>query len=291
MNTQRHLSTAALVALLAGAAVAQPPTPTDPWVGQWEGTASLPDGESPRVVLRIVPNDDGYAGTVSGFTEGTQVRVTRMSVEGTKLEAEATVETDLGTMSVSYELSRADRLLTGVQRYAFGPHTTESPVELRKTLRSDVPQPQVEQRLDYFLGDWELAYTGGEFPPLSVGTRTARLSLTQVDDAPFLWGRVTGDLFGEPYEESWVIGYDARSNVLLFEERLSNGTELLSLGNWQSPIAISFVTSPVPWEGRQYQLRRAITVTSENAFTVTEEFSVDGGPFRRLGNGHFTRVQ
>jgi hypothetical protein len=63
----------------------------------------------------------------------------------------------------------------------------------------------------------------------------------------------------------------------------------VSLGNWRSPIAISFLTSPMPANGKTYQLRRLLSVTSESAFEVTEEFSVDGGPFRRLGNAHYTK--
>jgi len=39
-----------------------------------------------------------------------------------------------------------------------------------------------------------------------------------------------------------------------------------------------------------YQLRRVISVMSPTAFDVTEEFSVDGGPFKRLGNGHYTKL-
>lgn len=78
--------------------------------------------------------------------------------------------------------------------------------------------------------------------------------------------------------------------MLVFHERHADGTELVSVGNWRSPIGISFVTSPVPAGGKLYQLRRFINVTSPVAFEVTEEFSIDGGPFRRLGNAHFTKT-
>jgi hypothetical protein len=43
--------------------------------------------------------------------------------------------------------------------------------------------------------------------------------------------------------------------------------------------------------GKTYQLRRFVSVTSAVAFEVTEEFSVDGGPFKRLGNAHYTKTQ
>jgi hypothetical protein len=64
---------------------------------------------------------------------------------------------------------------------------------------------------------------------------------------------------------------------------------LASLANWSSPIAIVFTTAPVQADGKTYQLRRFISVHSATAFDVSEEFSVDGGPFKRLGNGHYTK--
>jgi hypothetical protein len=73
------------------------------------------------------------------------------------------------------------------------------------------------------------------------------------------------------------------------QERHADGIELISVGNWRSPIGISFVASPVPAAGKLYQLRRFIHITSPAAFEVTEEFSIDGGPYRRLGGATFTK--
>jgi hypothetical protein len=72
-------------------------------------------------------------------------------------------------------------------------------------------------------------------------------------------------------------------------EHHADGVELLSLGNWQSPLAIRFVTAPVTAEGRTFQLKRVLSVHNDKSFDITEEFSVDGGPFRRLGNARFTK--
>ena len=93
--------------------------------------------------------------------------------------------------------------------------------------------------------------------------------------------------FGGRYD---TIGFDSDNQFLVFKETLSNNVELLSIANWQSPIGISFVTIPIEYDDHLYQLRRVITVTSETAFHVTEEFSIDGGPFRRLGNSDYQRV-
>ena len=78
--------------------------------------------------------------------------------------------------------------------------------------------------------------------------------------------------------------------MLAFVERRPGGVDLVSVANWRSPIAITFHTSPVQANGKTYQLRRFIAVHSASAFDVTEEFSVDGGPYRRLGTGHYTKL-
>jgi hypothetical protein len=87
------------------------------------------------------------------------------------------------------------------------------------------------------------------------------------------------------------IGFDPDTNMLVYAERRPDGFQLVSLGNWRSPIGISFVTSPVKADGKTYQLRRFISVRSDAAFDVTEEFSVDGGAFKRLGTARYTRVE
>jgi hypothetical protein len=92
-------------------------------------------------------------------------------------------------------------------------------------------------------------------------------------------------------QERLSIGFDPEAKSVVLIERRSDGLEMVSLGNWRSPLAISFLTSPVQDKARRYQLRRVISVTSDSAFEVTEEFSVDGGPFRRLGNGRYTKVE
>jgi len=74
-------------------------------------------------------------------------------------------------------------------------------------------------------------------------------------------------------------------------QRRDGGVELLSVASWRSPIAIIFRTSPIVAGGKAYQLRRMIAVRSATSFDVTEEFSVDGGPFCRLGDGHYTKTQ
>jgi hypothetical protein len=48
-------------------------------------------------------------------------------------------------------------------------------------------------------------------------------------------------------------GEDVSGEMLVFAERQADGTDLVSLANWRSPIAMTFHTSPVQANGRIYQ--------------------------------------
>ncbi len=102
---------------------------------------------------------------------------------------------------------------------------------------------------------------------------------------------MTGEVFGDPYTETWTIGFDADIQSIVWHEQLSTGQQLVGLGDWTSPIGITFLTAPVEADGRVYVLKRLMQTTSDTAFMVTDQFSVDGGPFRRLGNGSYLRVR
>ena len=117
------------------------------------------------------------------------------------------------------------------------------------------------------------------------------MTFAAIPGGPFVRGHVMGEVFGEPYEETWMIGFDADTLSIVWREQLSDGQALVGLGNWTSPIAITFLTTPVEAEGRVYVLKRLLQTTSDLSFTVTDEFSVDGGPFRRLGNGSYFRTE
>src|SRR5262249_14582440 len=160
---------------------------------------------------------------------------------------------------------------------------------LQRRPRAEAVQPQVEQRIDYFVGRWTFEYVGGEYPPLSTGSRRGTLTFTRSGASNFVTGSIEGDVGGNRYRETMSIGLDPETNSLAFVERRPDGVELVSVASWRSPIAISFQTSPVQTNGKTYQLRRVIAVRSTTAFDVTEEFSIDGGPFKRLGDAHYTK--
>ena len=267
-------------------------TTEEAYLGTWRGNASGTEGATTNVALTLTSSNGEFSGVMSGFATGREAPLTSTTLSNGTLTIETTVHSRLGSLSVRYELrlSEDNDVLTGTRYLVFGDQHLLFDVELKKRRRRDVPQPQVEQSIEYFLGTWAFEYTGGEFPPLSIGTRSGQLTVTRRRDSNWAEGTIVGDVFGNSYTEGVTIGFDSENQFLLFKETLSNDVELLSIADWQSPIGIGFVTIPIEYDDRLYQLRRVMSVTSETAFQVTEEFSVDGGPFRRLGNADYQRV-
>ncbi len=280
-----------LVALLALAAPAL--AQRDPWAGSWRGVLTTPQGDDTNLTITLVgPGQDGsYTGLVTGFGPGTEIRLSSVTTSDVQVRVEGATETDFGPLAFVYSLAKDNQALAGGGRVTLGDHGFDVSIELKRTRRTDVPQPQIEQRIGYFAGEWTFDYTGGEFPPLSIGTRGGSVTFTAIPHGPFVLGHVTGEVFGDPYEETWTIGFDADSQSIVWHEQLSTGQQLVSLGDWTSPIAITFLTAPVEADGKVYVLKRMMQTTSDTAFTVTDQFSVDGGPFRRLGNGSYIKVR
>ena len=285
----RQIGCPMLVALLAVAAPAL--AQRDPWAGSWRGVLTTPEGDDTNVTITLVAGDGGYTGLVTGFGPGTEIRLSSVSTSDVQVRVEGATETDFGPLAFAYSLTKDNQVLAGGGRVTLGDHGFDVSIELKRTRRTDVPQPQIEQRIGYFAGEWTFDYTGGEFPPLSIGTRGGSVTFTAIPHGPFVLGHVTGEVFGDPYEETWTIGFDADIQSIVWHEQLSTGQQLVSLGDWTSPIAITFLTAPVEADGRVYVLKRLMQTTSDTAFTVTDQFSVGGGPFRRLGTGSYLRAR
>jgi hypothetical protein len=284
---------AVAVVVLAGVGVTgaqrgAPPADGDPIAGAWRGTLRSSPETQTALVLSIVKKGDTYSGMVNvGGTTETPIR--SISLTGNRLVVDTTSDSKLGEVALATDLMLAGNKLTGGGTLGVGPHRFNVTIELQRRARADVIQPQVEQRAEYFLGRWAFEYLGGEFPPLSAGTRTGTATFTQAGSPNFLSGVIDGEVGGKKYQERMSIGFDPATQSLAVVERRADATELLSVANWQSPLAISFTTSPVRSNGRTYQLRRVLQVYSDVAFDMTEEFSIDGGAFRRLGNARFTK--
>ena len=65
--------------------------------------------------------------------------------------------------------------------------------------------------------------------------------------------------------------------------------DVVSLGDWSSPISIRFESEPIRVDNQTLKLRRTYGIVSASSFTVAEELSIDGKPFARLGGGVFTK--
>ena len=262
----------------------------DPWAGTWQGTLNTAAGETSDISLTLVSDGNAYAGVIAGFVQTSEIRLSRVDVDGMQVTLEARTDSDFGPLSLSYQLTRSERTLSGNGRLTLGQHDFAVSLDLTRARRADVPQPQIDQRIGYFGGTWRFEYTGGEFPPLSIGTRSGTVTFDAVPYGPFVRGHVIGEVFGDSYTETWTIGFDEATRAIIWREQLSTGRSLLALGNWTSPIAITFLTVPMETESGAYVLRRLISTTSDSAFSVTDEFSVDGGPFQRLGSGSYLRA-
>ena len=286
MTRQLGCATILVGLMLVKPALAQ----RDPWIGTWRGTLTTTQDETTDVALTLVTDDGDYTGLIAGFAQNIEIRLSRVDVTETQVTLEADTDTDFGPLSFLYQLTRDERELTGVGRVTLGHHGFAVSLQLTRARRVDVPQPQIEQRIGYFAGTWRFEYTGGEYLPLSIGTRNGTVTFDTVPYGPFVRGRVTGEVFGDPYTETWTIGFDETVSSMIWHERLSTGRDLMALGNWTSPIAITFLTVPMDTENGVFVLKRIISTTSDTAFSVTDEFSVDGGPFLRLGSGSYLRT-
>lgn len=289
LSAMRRLAVLVIVvAQSVGPAIAQ--TAPDPVAGSWRGTVKNAQGVETPMILTIARRGDVYTGTTNGLNAASEIPLRRITVNGAAVSIAASSESRLGDVSLAAELTADGRAMTGTGVLAVGAQTFPVAIALQRRPRPEVIQPQVAQRIDYFVGTWTFEYIGAEFPPLSAGSRTGIATFTREGTSSFVSGRVDVDEAGKRSQELLRIGLDEATNGMVYSERRADGTELLSIVNWRSPIAMVFHTSPVQAGGKTYQLRRVITVTSPTAYEVTEEFSVDGGAFKRLGNAHYTKT-
>ena len=268
---------------------ARPALRADPVVGNWRGTLTSAAGVQSPIIITIVKKGEGYAGSTNGLNATSESALKRVTVSGALLSIEAADDSKLGAVSLVADLSAEGGALTGTGVVAVGAQKFDVTLALQRRPRAEAIQPHVEQRVDYFVGRWKFEYLGAEYPPLSAGGRSGTMTFTRMGAASFVTGRLDGELLGKPYQEQVSIEHDPDTNMLAIVEQRPDGVELVSVASWRSPIAITFQTSPVQANGKTYQLRRLLSVMSPTAFDVTEEFSVDGGPFKRLGNGHYTK--
>jgi hypothetical protein len=285
----RMFLTALAVLVLTASGGAQTQGQQDPVAGNWRGTFKSTDGTSTPIIITIVRAGEAYAASTTGVGENSESPLQKVTVSGTRVTLEGLAESKLGPVAFGAELTAEGNTLRGAGTVGVGNQRISVTYDLQRRMRQDVVQPRVPQRVEYFTGRWKFEYIGGEFPPLSVGERSGTATFSTSGGSSFVTGTTDSQVLGKPFQEIWTIGVNPETKMVVHYERRPGGIELVSLGNWTSPLAITFQTTPLRSNGRVYQLRRVMSVVSATAFDVTEEFSIDGGPFRRLGAAHFTR--
>jgi hypothetical protein len=282
--------TLSLAATLSAQRGRGPAPSADPLAGAWRGTLRSSADTQTALVISIVKKGDVYSGVVN--TGGTtEAPIRKIDFSGNQLTVDAGSDSKLGDVSLTTDLMVDGNKATGSGTISIGAHRFPVTIELIRRPRAEVIQPQVAQRADYFVGRWTFEYLGGEFPPLSSGSRTGTAMFTKTGNSNFVSGVIENDLGGKKSQDRITLGFDPETKMFAVVERRADQTELISVASWQSPLAISFTTSPVVSGGRTYQLRRVIQVLNEQSFDIVEEFAVDGGAFRRLGNARYSRVQ
>jgi len=155
--------------------------------------------------------------------------------------------------------------------------------------RPSPPQPHQTQGVEYFLGSWRFSWTGRE-SAITAGPRAGKAVFSRVGDSNFLDMKADGTIEGGgPYKESGVAAWSPAGKTFVLQEKLANGMEMLSVGDWSSPIAIRFDAQPIKSGAQTLRLRRTYNIVSAGAFNVIEELSIDGKPYIRLGSGDFKK--
>jgi hypothetical protein len=309
-------ATVLLIQLFAIMSFAQ----ADRLAGKWEGKIVSPQGERPTTAT-FKKDGSGYAGTMTGPRGDMQLK--DIKLDGDKLTAKAEVETPQGNITINYEFTLQGDALKGKGSLDINGNAISLDIDLKRAAdgtaaapaatppatappagaaqqggqggqgqrqRSNVPQPQQKQSIDYFVGQWSFKYIGRE-SAFGQAPREGTVTFSKRPDGKSVAGAVVGKHDGGAFKESSVITFDEATKMMTFSEKTSTGLQVNSKGDWTSPISIRFTIEPVKVKGQTLQLKRTIAIVAAHSFTLTEELSEDGGPFVRLGNTLFTKVE
>ena len=181
--------------------------------------------------------------------------------------------------------------MKGVGTVSVGAQKFDVTFALQRRPRAEAIQPHVEQRIDYFVGKLEVRVPGrgvsAAQPRRPVGDDDVHEGRRPTSSP----GGSTGELVGEAVQEQLTI-------------ELGSGDEHAGGRRASGPTASSSERRELAQPDRDHvpdvagagQREEVIScagsssVMSATAFDVTEEFSVDGGPFKRLGNARYTKV-
>jgi hypothetical protein len=156
--------------------------------------------------------------------------------------------------------------------------------------RPSPPQPQQKPGLDYFAGRWHFAWSGRE-SDITSGPRAGTAVFTVRDNGASGTLQIDGvsDAAGA-YKETGTLQWDDAKKALTIDEALASGAHVKGVGDWSSPIGIAFESAPLPFAGKTLRVRRHYASLGPGSFSISEEISVDGGPYQRLGRGDFQKL-
>ena len=272
------------VVLLASTAWAE----QDPLQGRWEGMVRAPQGER-RATVTFKREGDSYKGAISGVSGTTEVPFKEIKVDGEKVNAKVQVDAPQGSVVVNFDFVLKGETLEGKGELNLGTQKFTFSYEMKRVGDLVVKEVTPEQKLEYFVGQWNFEMTGRESPLGPGGGLKGSMSFARVMDGRFLESRIEGKGDGSFLQGAGYIGYDAANKIYTFFESQNNGAAMLSTGTWTGP-GIRLETVPLQIKGQSVRLRRAISVVSDSTFTIKEEISLDDGPFQRLSSGTFTKV-
>ena len=170
------------------------------------------------------------------------------------------------------------------------PTAPAQPATPRAPRAPSPPQPQQAQGPEYFLGSWEFTWIGRE-SPVTAGPRSGTATFARMPGSDFLNVQIEGKTeAGTAFKEASVLAWNAAQRSVAIRERLPNGTEILSLGEWATPLAIHVDVQPVRIGNATYRMRRTYNINAAHSFDVVDELAVDGGPFQRLGKAEFNKA-
>jgi|SRR2546427_1680408 len=257
--------------------------------GRWQGMVRSAQGER-RGTVTIRKEGDRYVGSLSGFSGTTELPFQEIRREGDRVTAKMQVDVLQGSAVVNFDFVVKGDTLEGKGELNLGAQALTFTYEMKR-IGDVLVKQEVDplRRLDYFAGEWSFEMTARESPFGPGGSLKGTASFTPVLENRFLESRLECKVDAGLFQKSGFIGYDFGNKTYTFFENLPGGIASFSAGQWVGP-AIRAESAPLQVKDQTYRLRRVLSVVSDNSFTVKDEFSVDGGPFQRLGNGTFSKL-
>jgi len=278
-----------LVCLFLGWVCLGAPVRAQQLEGRWQGMMKSPQGER-QATVTIRKEGETYLGSISGIGGTTELPLKEIRREGDRVIAKMQIDAPQGAITVNFDFVLKGDTLAGKGEANVGAQVLNFTYEMKR-LGDVLAKQEVDpaRKLDYFLGEWSFEMVARESPFGPAGNLTGTLMFSPVLDNRFLESRLDCKADTGPFQKSGFAGWDPGSKSYTFFDSVPGGIATMSSGAWVGP-AIRIESAPVRAGGKTFHVRRVLSIISDNSFSVRDEFSVDGGPFQRLGNGTFSRT-